>query len=1255
VSVVSASRKRLHVTLAIAIALLAFASSVAALAVLWTPHASLGFAVAGRTVTAVAPLSAAARDGIRAGDALAPDTPAGIRLRALWYDAYRPGQTERLAFDRGGVRTTVTLRATAHASPFRGLSGTLVVIRVLLYALFIFVGAALVVLRPARFTWAFFFCCIGLATVPGFIGWSFTVLDPLAGSIAYAGALCLGAIASVAFLAFALRFPSDELRGWRVAVSRALPLWLGVLLAFQAWVTVAWYRGAGVPDWAVSANDVLGFLAWIVGTAALLATYRASERPERRRLQWAIAGSSAGYLAWYAAALLSHLGFGIAGRFVAIATVAMPLAVAYAVLRHRVIDFRFVLGRALVYGILASLLVAVFALSSWLTAALLLRGHLQLAVQVVFAVIVGASLQRLYGRLQRGLERAIFKRLRDAEAALGRADVALTAATSREAVLAVTSDAPVAAFDLEYAATYRRGGADYVLARVWPSGAPAPARIGAHDAIVQLLARNPAALALPNGALALAVGGGGGALVTYGPHRSGFAADPDEIALLEAFARRAGAAYDALAASAGHAFELARLLRPPEAFPDPEFASALADYLTAALPADTHRVLCACAVIPGATAADVAFVTDDPFASARIGELAGAGFVQRSADGRLGAHPLLAPALVRAAGRDARETIVRCAVRCAGAGEHLRAAELFAAAADRQGALGALAAAARANETDDAALRASLERAFATAPAAELAAYPDLLLARAAHDGGYVDDARLRAAARLALERSPQAGDARDRLAAWLAFSCAETGAIAEAGALIEACDAPGAALVRAIVAAKAGDLARCDAELESAHGGGAASGDGLPCVDRVRALYVAAQCGRWDDARALMDAALARESTSDAREACAADAAFIAWLAGADDVVLASGDALERAYPRFVAQRRLYDAAAAADRVEAQLLARLALDAATTASEPFLATLALVALFEIGSRKDVADLARAAAIAQRGASEPLRDAIAALVAGFGDCGMLQPFVRRMRAVRADEAVIAIETATAVVRRGTEALIVPERELALLLALAEDPRPHPTATLTDALWPGLDEAGGARALQTCVYRARLRLGEPRAIASVAQGYRLGAGIAVDVLEAERALAEIGRDGCADPFVRLRLEAMARHFGAVRPAVTLGWEWYDRVERRNAAVAREARRRLAEHHLGTGDTRAALSIARAMLAVDEFDEGAREIAIRVHLAARDTAEAWRELRLHRSALAREFHEEVPSALSALLPPDDPRAGGERAVSDAAEGA
>src|SRR3984957_7141003 len=67
---VSAPRKRMQASFAIAIALLAFASSVAALAVLWTPHASLGFGIAGRTVTGVAPSSVAARDGIRAGDTL---------------------------------------------------------------------------------------------------------------------------------------------------------------------------------------------------------------------------------------------------------------------------------------------------------------------------------------------------------------------------------------------------------------------------------------------------------------------------------------------------------------------------------------------------------------------------------------------------------------------------------------------------------------------------------------------------------------------------------------------------------------------------------------------------------------------------------------------------------------------------------------------------------------------------------------------------------------------------------------------------------------------------------------------------------------------------------------------------------------------------------------------------------------------------------------------------------------------------------
>lgn len=1211
---------------------LALASSVAALDVLWAPHASLGFGVSGLTVVGVAPESAAARAGMHAGDTLSAATPMRERLRILWYDAFRPGETASVDFGRNGRYRSATLVAVAHRPPFDPIAEVLVVLRALACGAFILVGAALVLLRPARFTWGFFACCIGLAAIPSFIGWSLTVIDPILGLGAYAASLGASDVANVGFLAFALRFPADAAAGWRTFAWRTLPLWLAVLLTSDAWSTIAWYRGTTFPDWAVWGSDAAGFFAWVLGTVALVSTYRLAGPRNRRRLQWVIVGTSVGYLAWYLDKLMGDLGLGVAGRAVGLATLVMPVAVAYAVLKHRVIDVRFVLNRALAYSVLASALVVVFAFSSWLMAVLLVRGHVQVVVQICVALVIGASLQRAHAALQTALERAVFRRLRGAENTLTRAAEALSSATSRDALEALLTEVPLAALELERAVAYRRGArGDFARTHASGSKAELPSAFAAHEPIVQMLARDRAPLVVAGSAVALAVGDGPDALVLYGPHRNGLGLDPDEIALLKRFTEQAGAAYHALHARAARTAKVTALLRAPDLLGDAQFAASLAEHVLDEISSEDYSLLAACAVVPNATADDVAVAVGTPGTSARLIELAATtALLSRGDRGRYAVHPLLQSTLAERGAADAAATIRRCAECSAAAGDEKRAAALYAAVGERARALATLAAACRRGVGEDDAFASLLEALLNEAPADELAAHPELLLAHARRRWQLWSEPPLRTAARRAVDVLDDGkADLRTALAEWLAFACAESGELAEAAELVHRFDRSGASIVRAIIAGKHGRVTECEALTRLCEERSRSIDPGLPSPALVRAVYV--------------DRLMGRSVAADA--SCgAADAAFGAWLAG-DELSIDDEAPVEQTHPRFTAYAWLMRSTRAADRIEAQLSARLALDAAKAAGEPFIAVVAHVCLYEYGARKEIDHLARAAALAEGIESSALSAAIAALVGGLGDCGMLQAVVRRARSCFASVETLTVEVATARLRRGAEVVVLPDRETALLIALARSPGPHASATLIDALWPELDETGGTKALQTCVYRLRLRLGDATAVASAAQGYQLGSRVVVDLWEAELLLSITRELTPGAPFERLRLQAIAGHFGVRRPASSIGWEWYDPLERRGAIVAREARRLLAEHHLRAGEHRRALGCAREMLATDELDEGAREMAMRAHLAAGDVAEAWRELRLYREALKREHDVDVPSSLLSLLPQTN---GGEPSV-------
>ncbi len=1189
-----------------AISLFALASTLAALGVLGYPRASFGFGLDGRVVSVVGPGTPAADAGIEPGDELAASTPLATRLRLLWYDVYRPGAVERITFERAGLPRSVTLTAVQHPPPFNATDELLIVLRMLTYVVFITVGAALVLLRPARFTWAFFGCCVGLATFPAFIGWSLTWLDPLLGLAATVVWTCAADLANVGFLAFALRFPSDRATGWRRPAWRSLQFWLLAFLAIDAWTIVAWYTGANLPTAIVWSPDALGFAAWALGTTALFATYRAEGPRNRKRLQWAIAGSSLGYLAWYVGDLLvNHSHFPIAGRIVGFGTLALPLSIGYAVLRHRVVDVRFVVNRALAYSLLGSLLFALFVLTSWLTAVLLLQSHAQLLVQVSLALLIGVWLSRAHRRVERALEVALFRRLRHAEAELAQATAAMRSTGSREALDRLLAEIPASALGLDFAHVYRRNTrGDFTLAARIGEAPSVPTTLGRSDPLVAMVLANrqPGRCA---GAVALLVGGTAShAIVLYGPHENGLDLDPDEVALLGKFVESAEPAYGSLEARSTTARKLVALIRRPETLVDEGFARELGALVLDGLSPEDRALLEACAAIPAATADEVALVVGGPAVRERLNELAATTpLVERSEQGRYAVHRLIATLLGERNATVARAQLVQCAAGHVASGAFLRASELYAAAGERGEALAAAARASR-NGSGSAQLPATVDALLRSATIEERSRFPRLLILQARATLPVEDDAVLRKAVIEVLEHAPDVDvSTRAELRSWLAYAFAESGDAFEP--LLERIRESGAEPDLALLRAHEGPWnlsALAEQTFRSWLGD-----------DRQRCV------------------AAAQELLESASRAGTHSLDHVAHNAlGADT------DPPRSSYPRFAAYSWVMQAARAADRREAPEKAWSAYRAAIKGRAPFVAVLACVVLSELepGQRDD--HLSRAASLKFELPDLKLDELLATYCAGVEPPELFEPLVRRVRASGAYAPPLGIEIASASVRRGSHALAVPEREVALLLALAASAQPLASATLIDRLWPDLDEVAGARALQTCVYRVRQRLAETNAIESVAQGYRLGSEVYVDLQNAERFVATQPPGAAADVFVRLRLEAVARHFGRSRPAVSLGWEWYDSLERRNAAVARAARLRLAEHHLECGEPPGALAFARAMIDADELDERGRELAIRAFVASGDVAEAWREMRLYREALARECAAEPPAALMALLP-------------------
>ncbi len=268
--------------------------------------------------------------------------------------------------------------------------------------------------------------------------------------------------------------------------------------------------------------------------------------------------------------------------------------------------------------------------------------------------------------------------------------------------------------------------------------------------------------------------------------------------------------------------------------------------------------------------------------------------------------------------------------------------------------------------------------------------------------------------------------------------------------------------------------------------------------------------------------------------------------------------------------------------------------------------------------------------------SDPLRKAVAGYLADrSGELGMLAPFVRRVQSlaerVRDD---IEIAVFSGAVYRAGEVARVSDRELQLLFVLARRQAHVHRDALGDMLWPELDGAAARNALKVCVYRVRQRLGRETAIVGSERGYRLGAGIRVDLWRAEERVAALRGPRPLDEQGASELSGIYRTLVIGLPAFMTEWEWFAPTARRIAELRLEVVERLATSAIENGDTDKALNLAREIAAHDPHDEIGCKIAMLARYARGDEIGAQREFKRYSAALAQELDTEPSSALRDL---------------------
>lgn len=507
-------------------------------------------------VADVAPQSAAWRAGIRAGDMLVLPP---FSMDFPKYDLPHAGERVQVTFRRGdGLVRTATMVAQA-APPLSAAEWALNIATGIVVTVFLIVAAALVYLRPGIMTWSFYVFAVGYFSTGGPIEFYYGILPPgLYLAMLFVLATLLGNFVVMPLLPFVLRFPNHSITGWRVKADRVI--WLAMTLAYAAYVYQWVYvreTGRDV-SWAGTLGEWLPLAVFVAAAVIMLRNYKGSDPAVRARTGFLIAGTLISFIA-YAVYFIPTIG-DFTKTAISDLVILMPICVAYAVFRHRVLDINFVLNRAIVYAVFSVVIVIAITLLDWLSSRIVSQAHLATLLEIGVTIGVGFGLSRLTHTFEQWVDVVLFRRRHEAERYLKRVANALPYATSEDAITDGLVHEPVEALDLAAAALYRRSDDGQRFEGVATSNETLLAPMGFDrnhnlvrflqageecvwlaDVRAHLDASNSAVYVL---AVPVSVRHELVSFVLYGAHRNGSQIDPDEVGLLEALVREAARAYD---------------------------------------------------------------------------------------------------------------------------------------------------------------------------------------------------------------------------------------------------------------------------------------------------------------------------------------------------------------------------------------------------------------------------------------------------------------------------------------------------------------------------------------------------------------------------------------------------------------------------------------------------------------------------------------------------------------------------------------
>jgi len=510
----------------------------------------------GLLVSDVTPGTPAWIAGLRAGDRIVLP-PFSIEYAAL--EVPHAGESATVTFRRSDGTLHQAHMVAQPATPLSPAEWALNIATALVVTVFLIIATVLVYMRPGIMTWSFYAFAVGYFSTAGPIAFYHGVLPPaLYLAMVFVLGTLLGNVVVMPLLPFVLRFPNQPLEGWRAKANTAIwiALALGYALYIYEWV---YLHGTGNDlSWASVLDEWLPLAVFVAAAIIVLKNYKGADAAVRARTGFLIAGTLMSFLA-YAVYFIPSVD-NTTKTAVSDLVILMPVCVAYAVLRHRVLDINFVLNRAIVYAALSIFIVMAVTLLDWTSSRIVSKAHLATLLEIGVTVGIGFGLSRLNRTFEHWVDVLLFRRRHEAERYLARVADALPYATSEDAITDGLVHEPVDALELIAGALYRRSSDGRRFEGVATSNETLVAPMGfdrnhnlvrflqageecvwLDDVRAHLDASNSAIYVL---AVPVLVRHELVSFVLYGAHRNGSQIDPDEVALLKALVREAARAYD---------------------------------------------------------------------------------------------------------------------------------------------------------------------------------------------------------------------------------------------------------------------------------------------------------------------------------------------------------------------------------------------------------------------------------------------------------------------------------------------------------------------------------------------------------------------------------------------------------------------------------------------------------------------------------------------------------------------------------------